>query len=145
MSSSDPSVVLVAGSEITACLVAGAFLFSGDAEPTTFFFIFNNFSEAEAASAFSFAVLSFACSRSFLFAFVAGDSATLTTFRLICMSLPRGDERVWGEAGMCFLFGGMITNKLEHNKEAATVSPVVTVLREYHKVQKQRSTLQFML
>jgi hypothetical protein len=73
--------------------------------------------------AFTFAVFTF------LFTRVPGDSATLClVVRARRFALPRGDVGIPGKDGFRF-FGGMTTQ--EHNKEAATVSPVVSISSKY--------------
>jgi hypothetical protein len=100
--------------------------------PTTSFFCLDAleaalaFASASAsASALAFALVAF----TFFFARVPGNSASLClVVRARRFALPRGDVRVLGEVGFRF-FGGMTTQ--EHNKEAATVSPVVSISCKY--------------
>jgi hypothetical protein len=110
--------------------------------PTTSFFCLDAFEAALAfasasasasASALAFALVSF----TFLVARVPGDSATLClVVRARRFPLPRGDVRIPGEVGIRF-FGGMTTQ--EHNKEAATVSPVVLISSKYEIQQKDNA------
>jgi hypothetical protein len=100
--------------------------------PTIFFFClaaleaalaFASASASASALAFAFAAFSF------LFAHVPGDSATLClVVRARRFALPRGDVRIPGKVGFRF-FGGMTMQ--QHNKEAATVSPVVSISSKF--------------
>jgi hypothetical protein len=77
------------------------------------------------AFTFSFAFAAF----TFLFARVPGDSASLClVVRARRFALPRGDVRIPGKVGFRF-FGGMTMQ--QHNKEAATVSPVVSISSKF--------------
>jgi hypothetical protein len=73
----------------------------------------------------------------FLFARVPGDSATLClVVRARRFALPRGDVRIPGEVRFRF-FGGMTTQ--EHNKEAATVLPVISISSNYEIQQRNNA------
>jgi hypothetical protein len=84
---------------------------------------------------FAFAFATF----TFLFARVPGNSAKLylVVQARRFFALPRVDVRIPGKVGFCF-FGGMTTQG--HNKEAATVSPVVSISSKYYEIQKGDNT-----